>query len=173
MRYYPKASPPSNKNVAKIINSDLVLVRAAHQKTTLNKPIAVGFSTNSNSYAICHILSSLSRDAMQARPAIMQRVCLSVCVCVPSIHAWMSACQSYAQHTFFCLDYFASICCYIIRIAMCPSIYLSHSYTQCLPCVSVSLSPHLPLILRHYVGIACVQLCSSVCHTHVSTLTVY
>jgi len=96
---------------------------------------------------------------------------------VPSIHVRMSACQSYAQHTFFCLDFFASICCYIIRIAMCPSTYLSHSYTQCLPCVSVSLSPHLPLILRHYVGIACVQLCSSVlshsCHILVSTLTVH
>jgi len=37
--------------------------------------------------------------------------------------------------------FFASICCYIIRIAMCPSTYLSHSYTQCLPYMSVSLSP--------------------------------
>ena len=41
---------------------------------------------------------------------------------------------------FFCLDFFASICCY-----MCPSTYLSHSYTQCLPYVSISLSPPISL----------------------------
>ena len=57
------------------------------------------------------------------------------------------------------------------------SIYLFvTSIHKCLPyvsvCLSVSLSLNLPLFLRHYVGIACVQMCSSVCHTHVSTLTV-
>jgi len=48
-------------------------------------------------------------------------------------------------HFLFRFLFFASICCYIIRIAMCPSTYLSHSHTQCLPyvsvCLSLSLSP--------------------------------
>jgi len=63
---------------------------------------------------------------------------------------------------FFCLDFFASICCYIIRIAMCPSTYLSRSYTQCLPYVCLSLSPHLPLffyvIMSVYHVYNCVRL---------------
>ena len=59
-------------------------------------------------------------------------------------------------HFFLFRLFFASICCY-----MCPSTYLSHSYTQCLPYVSISLPISL-CFLRHYVGIACVQLCSSV-----------
>ena len=45
---------------------------------------------------------------------------------------------------------------------MCPSTYLSHSYTQCLPYVSVSLSPsHLPLfyvIMSVYHVYSCVRL---------------
>ena len=35
--------------------------------------------------------------------------------------------------------FFASICCYIIRIAMCPSTYLSHKYTHNISHVSLSL----------------------------------
>jgi len=95
---------------------------------------------------------------------------------VPFIHVRMSACQSYAQHTFFCLDFFASICCYIIRIAMCPSTYLSRSYTQCLPYVCLSLSPHLPLFftsLCRCIMCTTVFVCQShSCHILVSTLTV-
>ena len=56
-----------------IINSDLVLVRAARQKTTLNKPIAVGFSTNSNSYAICHIFIVIVKMAIFTA----RRVCIA------------------------------------------------------------------------------------------------
>ena len=48
-------------------------------------------------------------------------------------------------------------------VCVCLSVCLSVSLS-----LSLSLTPHLPLFfLRHYVGIACVQLCSSVCHTHV------
>ena len=64
---------------------------------------------------------------------------------------YMSECLpvSLMPNTHFFKDFFASICCYIIRIAMCPSTYLSHSYTQCLSYVSVSLS--LPISLCFYV----------------------
>ena len=83
-----------------------------------------------------------------------------------SIHAWMSACQSYTQHTFFCLDFLHPY------VAICVHLPICHIQTHNVSHMCLSLSPHLPLILRHYVGIACVQLCSSVYHTHVSTLTV-
>jgi len=68
-----------------IINSDLVLVRAARQKTTLNKPIAVGFSTNSNSYAICHIFIVIVARCYASATCyhaacLFVRVCLSVCL---------------------------------------------------------------------------------------------
>jgi len=82
-------------------------------------------------------------------------LCLSHSYTLCSLHTCPVSLMS---DTHFCLDFFASICCY-----MYPPTYLSHSYTQCLLYVSISLSlSHLPLILRHYVGIACVQLCSSV-----------
>ena len=69
-------------------------------------------------------------------------LCLSHLYALCSLHTCPNVCLSVLCPThIFCLDFFASICCYIIRIAMCPSTYLSHSYTQCLPCVSVSLSP--------------------------------
>ena len=95
----------------------------------------------------------------------------------------MSVCQSYAQHTFFCQDFLASICCYIISIAMCPSTYLSHSYTQSLPYVSVTVSLFLSVSLYlslsvftslcRYIMCTIVFVClSHSCHILVSTLTV-
>ena len=114
---------------------------------------------------------------------------------VPSIHVRISACQSYAQHIFvlFCLDFifyffFASICRYIMCITMCPSTNLSHSYTQCLPyvsvCLSVSLSLFLslspsPFVLFYFTSLCRYSMCTIVfvclshsCHILVSTLTV-
>ena len=91
---------------------------------------------------------------------------VSVTFIMHFVPPYMSECppQSYVQHTSFCLDFFfASICCSINFIATCPSTYLSHSYAQCLPYVSVCVCVSLSLsVLRHYVGISCVQLCSSV-----------
>ena len=68
-----------------IINSGLVLVRAARQKATLNKPIAVRFSTNSNSYAICHIFIVIVARCYASATCyhvacLSVRVCLSVCL---------------------------------------------------------------------------------------------
>jgi len=53
---------------------------------------------------------------------------------------------------------------FCIHMLLYVSIYLSVTFIHTMSpiCVYLSLSPHLPLILRHYVGIACVQLCSSV-----------
>ena len=91
---------------------------------------------------------------------------VSVTFIMHFVPPYMSECppQSYVQHTSFLSRlFFASICCSINFIAMCPSTYLSHSYAQCLPYVSVCVCVSLSLsVLRHYVGISCVQLCSSV-----------
>ena len=90
----------------------------------------------------------------------------------PSIQVRMSDYQSYTQRTFFLFLFrlFASISCYIIRIAMCSSTYLSHSYTQCLPYVSVSLS--IPPLYYAIMSLSHVYNCVRLsCHILVSTLT--
>jgi len=65
------------------------------------------------------------------------------------LHTCPNVCLSVwcSTHIFFCLNFYASICCYIICIAMRPFTYLPHSYAQCLPYVSVSLSLSLSLSL--------------------------
>jgi len=106
-------------------------------------------------------------------------LCLSHSYALCSLHTCPNVCLSVLCPThIFCLDFFASICCYIIRIAMCPSTYLSHSYTQCLPYVSISLSfspsPSDFTSLCRYSMCTIVFIClSHSCHMLVSTLTVH
>ena len=75
---------------------------------------------------------------------------------------------------FLCLDFFfALVCCY-----MYPSTYLSHSYTQCLLYVPISLSlspsPSDFTSLCRYSMYTIVFVClSHSCHMLVSTLTVH
>ena len=74
---------------------------------------------------------------------------------------YMSECppQSYVQHTSFLSRlFFASICCSINFIAS-PSLTFIHTMSPTCVCLSLSISL---CFLRHYVGIACVQLCSSI-----------
>jgi len=80
-----KATRKVSFHYSQIINSHFVLVRAARQKTTLNKPITVGFSTNSNSYAICHIFIVIVARCYASATCyhaacLSVRVCLSVCL---------------------------------------------------------------------------------------------
>ena len=120
----PQGIPPSNKNVAKIINSDLVLVRAAHQKTTLNKPIAVGFSTNSNSYAICHIFIVIVARCY-ASATCYHAACLFVRVCLSVCHIRRS---NVAHHIYVCLSIFCvRMPIYITGTAKCPSVTRRYS----------------------------------------------
>ena len=81
-------------------------------------------------------------------------LCLSHSYALCSLHTCPNVCLSVLCPThIFCLDFFASICC----------IYLSVTFIHTMSPICVYLSLPISLcFLRHYVGIACAQLCSSV-----------
>jgi len=68
--------------------------------------------------------------------------CLSVSSVLCLSHSYtLHTCPNvYLPNTHFLFRLFASICYYIIRIAMCPSTYLSHKYTHNISHVSLSPS---------------------------------
>jgi len=60
-----KATAKVSFRHSEIINSDLVLMRAAHQKVTLNKPIAVGFSILQLSKLLMYFLLRTSQGQIR------------------------------------------------------------------------------------------------------------
>jgi len=96
---------------------------------------------------------------------------------VPSIHVRMSACQSYAQHTFFLFRLFC-IHMLLYHTYSYVSIYLSvtfiHTMSPMCVCLSLSPSPSDFTSLCRYSMCTIVFVClSHSCHILVSTLTVH
>jgi len=105
-------------------------------------------------------------------------LCLSHSYALCSLHTCPNVCLSVLCPTHIFL--FRLFCIHMLlyhTYSYVSNLSVTFIHTMSPMCVCLSLSPHLPLILRHYVGIACVQLCSSVlshsCHILVSTLTVH
>ena len=133
---------------------------------------------------------------MSVSLSVSSVLCLSHSYALCSLHTCPNIYLSVLCPTHFCfvlfrlyfLFFFASICRYIMCITMCPSTNLSHSYTQCLPyvsvCLSVSLSLFLslspsPFVLFYFTSLCRYSMCTIVfvclshsCHILVSTLTV-
>ena len=92
---------------------------------------------SSQNVSVCLAVHS-SKFRLSVSLSVSSVLCLShsYALC-PYIHAWMSACQSYAQHTFFCLDFFC------IHMLLYVSIYLSVTFIHTMSpiCAYLSLSP--------------------------------
>ena len=126
-----------------IINSDLVLVHAARQKTTLNKPIVVEFSTNSNSYAICHIFIVIVVRCY-ASATCYHAACLSVRVCLS--HSQVQCRSSYLRLSVYLLCSYVNISFYT---AKCPSVFLLHVCIY--QSIHLSVRPSVcPYVTRRY-----------------------
>jgi len=141
-----KATRKVSFHYSQIINSHFVLVRASRQKTTLNKPITVGFSTNSNSYAIYHIFIVIV-VLCYASTTCYHVACLSVRVCLSVCHIRRS---NVAYHIYVCLFIFCvrmSIYHLIqlnVRLSFCCMFVLYQS-------IHLSVRPYIcPSVTRRY-----------------------
>jgi len=100
--------------------------------------------------SVCLAVHS-SKFRLSVSLSVSSVLCLShsYALC-PSIHASMSACQSYAQHTFFCLDFFC-IHMLLYHTYSYVSIYLSVTFIHTMSPICVCLSFSIPSSLCFYV----------------------